>query len=126
MDGGLLLELYTRDGLGTMISTDFYQGIRRAQPADLPYIHEMLRPLEAAGVVLPRSFEQLSLDVNSFRVFEKEGRILACACVTDLGHSEDGVKVEELGAFCVHPSSRSQGLGDSFLDYVEQVRRWIL
>lgn len=30
MDGGLLLELYSRDGVGTMISTDFYEGIRRA------------------------------------------------------------------------------------------------
>ena len=30
MDGGLLLELYTRDGVGTMISTDFYEGIRPA------------------------------------------------------------------------------------------------
>jgi len=30
MDGGLLLELYSRDGVGSMISTDFYEGIRRA------------------------------------------------------------------------------------------------
>ena len=32
VDGGLLLELYTRDGVGdaTMISTDFYEGIRRS------------------------------------------------------------------------------------------------
>lgn len=30
MDGGLLLELYSRDGVGCMISTDFYEGIRRA------------------------------------------------------------------------------------------------
>lgn len=26
LDGGLLLELYSRDGVGTMISTDFYEG----------------------------------------------------------------------------------------------------
>jgi hypothetical protein len=26
IDGGLLLELYSRDGIGTMISTDFYEG----------------------------------------------------------------------------------------------------
>lgn len=30
LDGGLLLELYSRDGVGCMISTDFYEGIRRA------------------------------------------------------------------------------------------------
>jgi len=27
LDGGLLLELYSRDGVGTMIGTDFYEGI---------------------------------------------------------------------------------------------------
>jgi len=26
LDGGLLLELYSRDGVGTMISADFYEG----------------------------------------------------------------------------------------------------
>jgi hypothetical protein len=36
--GGLLLELYSRDGIGTMISTDFYEGIRRATPGDVPAI----------------------------------------------------------------------------------------
>ena len=25
IDGGLILELYSRDGVGTMISTDFYE-----------------------------------------------------------------------------------------------------
>lgn len=38
IDGGLLLELYSRDGVGTMISTDFYEGIRRAGPGDVPAI----------------------------------------------------------------------------------------
>ncbi|CAD7699585.1 unnamed protein product [Ostreobium quekettii] len=120
VDGGLLLELYTRDGLGTMISTDFYQGIRQARAGDLPLIHELLRPLQAAGVILQRSFEQLAAEASSFRVFEQEGRILACACASDLGFSSDGVQVVELGAFCVHPANRSQGLGDSLLDYIEQ------
>ena len=38
VDGGLLLELYSRDGVGTMISTDFYEGIRHAGPLDVPGI----------------------------------------------------------------------------------------
>lgn len=38
IDGGLLLELYSRDGVGTMISTDFYEGIRGARASDLENI----------------------------------------------------------------------------------------
>lgn len=49
IDGGLLLELYSRDGVGTMISADFYEGIRRAGPADAEAIAGLLKPLEDAG-----------------------------------------------------------------------------
>ena len=38
LDGGILLELYSRDGVGTMISTDFYEGIRKAGPFDTTFI----------------------------------------------------------------------------------------
>jgi hypothetical protein len=56
MEGGLLLELYRRDGVGTMISADFYEGIRRAGPLDVPAVQELLSPLEAAGAGLPSAF----------------------------------------------------------------------
>ena len=38
IDGGMLLELYSRDGVGTMISADFYEGIRPARSTDLEAI----------------------------------------------------------------------------------------
>lgn len=40
-----------------------------------------------------------------------------------LGKSPDGVECGELAAFCVHPSYRGSGRGDSLLDYVEQDAR---
>ena len=78
-DGGLLLELYTRDGVGTMISTDFYEGIKPASPAHLDAIEALLAPLVAADVVLPRSREQLIADLPHFTVIERESKVsLAC------------------------------------------------
>jgi hypothetical protein len=59
VDGGLLLELYSRDGVGCMISTDFYEGIRPAGMQDLAAVQELLRPLEERGVLVKRSEEQL-------------------------------------------------------------------
>ena len=38
IEGGLVLELYSRDGIGCMISTDLYEGIRSAAPVDLDNI----------------------------------------------------------------------------------------
>lgn len=50
-------------------------------------------------------------------------QVLACALLQELGASPDGVECGELAAFCVHPSYRGSGRGDSLLDYVEQRAR---
>ena len=38
--------------------------------------------------------------------------------VKPLGRDAEGNKVSELAAFCVHPSYRGSGRGDSMLDYL--------
>ncbi|EFN52161.1 hypothetical protein CHLNCDRAFT_7287, partial [Chlorella variabilis] len=119
MDGGLLLELYSRDGVGSMISTDFYEGIRRAGMQDLASIQELLRPLEDRGVLVKRSEEQLLSELPYFTVLERESKVLGCAAMKPLGRNGEGDEVAELAAFCVHPSYRGGGKGDSLLEYLE-------
>ena len=65
-----------RDGVGTMISTDFYEGIRPAQQVDLNSIEGLLRPLAQAGVTKARSRESLMRDLHSFTVLERESEVL--------------------------------------------------
>nr|QKY14864.1 n-acetylglutamate synthase (NAGS) [Polytomella parva] len=122
-DGGLLLELYCRDGVGTMISADFYEGIRRARYADLYGIQQLLEPLERDGILVRRSREALIELLPNFTVIERDNRILGCALLLELGKSPDGASVAELGAFCVDQEFRGTGRGDSLLDYVEQGAR---
>ena len=38
--------------------------------------------------------------------------------VKPLGRDGEGNKVSELAAFCIHPSYRGSGRGDSMLDYL--------
>ena len=122
-DGGLLLELYSRDGVGTMISADFYEGIRRARATDVDGIQALLAPLEREGVLVKRSKEELAELVANFTVLDREARILGCALLLPLGTTPDGARVAELGAFCVDAAFRGTGRGDSLLDYVEQEAR---
>jgi hypothetical protein len=44
-------------------------------------------------------------------------QVLGCAMVKPLDRDEDGVLVAELGAFCVDPSFRGTGRGDSLFDF---------
>eukprot|EP00798_Chlamydomonas_sp_ICE-L_P014642 gene14642-20678_t len=123
VDGSLLLELYSRDGVGTMISADFYEGIRRALPSDLDSVLALLAPLERAEVLVKRSRDEVAQMLPDFIVVERENKVLACALIVPLGDAADGVAVAELGAFCVDPAFRGSGRGDSMLDYVEQEAR---
>lgn len=88
-------------------------------------MQELLAPLEAAGIVVPRAEEALTAEIDSFVVIEREARVLACAQLRDLGASESGEfeHIAEVAAFCVHADFRGTGRGDSLLDWVEQDAR---
>jgi amino-acid N-acetyltransferase len=120
--GALVLELYSRDGVGCMVSTDFYEGIRAAAPADLAGVEELLAPLVARGVLVARPREALREELRHFVVVERERKLLACASLRPLGAGAGG-ETAELGAFCVHPEYRGAGKGDALLEYLEAEAR---
>ncbi|KAH7331164.1 hypothetical protein KP509_20G018200 [Ceratopteris richardii] len=115
IEGALLLELYSRDGVGTMIASDQYEGTRAAEESDLPKIEELLQPLEESGVLIKRSREQLMRDLESFIVVERDACIIACAAL--FPYYEE--KCAEVAAFAVVPECRGSGQGDKLLDYME-------
>lgn len=115
LDGGLLQELFTRDGAGMMITNLFYEGLRKASIEDIGGILELIQPLEQSGALIKRSREQLELEIKSFRVIEKDGMIIACiACIPDIEH-----KIAEVACVAVHPNFQKCGFGDQLLSAVE-------
>ncbi|KAI5075625.1 hypothetical protein GOP47_0009701 [Adiantum capillus-veneris] len=115
IEGVLLLELYTRDGIGTMVASDRYEGTRLANVSDVPKIEELLQPLEESGVLIKRTREQLSKDVGSFIVVERDASIIACAALLPY-HRE---RCAEVAALAVASECRGHGQGDKLLDYME-------
>ncbi|XP_075654380.1 putative amino-acid acetyltransferase NAGS1, chloroplastic isoform X1 [Castanea sativa] len=114
--GVLLLELFTRDGLGTMVASDMYEGTRMAMVKDLSGIREILLPLEEAGTLVRRTDQELLEALDSFIVVEREGQIIACAALFPFFEEKCG----EVAAIAVSPDCRGQGQGDKLLDYVER------
>ena len=115
VDGGLLLELFTRDGCGTMVTNLFYEGIRAGTIDDIGGILSLIEPLEASGVLVARSREQLELEIAYFNVVEKDGMIIASvACIPD---RENGIA--EIACLAVHPDYQRAGLGNQLLKLAE-------
>jgi amino-acid N-acetyltransferase len=118
-DGALLRELFTRDGLGTMLSAEPYEGLRTARIDDVGGILELLEPLESAGALVRRSRERLETEIERFSVVERDGMIVACAALYPYPSEAMG----ELAALAVHPDYRSGGRGDRLLADMEQKAR---
>lgn len=57
-------------------------------------------------------------ELPHFTVLERESKVLGCAAMKPLGRNGEGAAVAELAAFCVHPSYRGGGKGDSLLEYL--------
>ncbi|XP_062004870.1 probable amino-acid acetyltransferase NAGS1, chloroplastic isoform X3 [Rosa rugosa] len=114
--GVLLLELFKRDGMGTMVASDVYEGTRMARVSDLSGIRQIIQPLEAAGTLVTRTDEELLEALDSYVVVEREGQIIACAALFPFQEE----KCAEVAAIAVSPDCRGQGQGDKLLDYMEK------
>ena len=115
IDGALLSELYTRDGTGTLVTADNYEGLRTATINDIGGIMELIAEQEALGVLVTRSREQLELDIKNFTVIERDGMIIACAALFVF----DKEKAAEITALTVHADYQECGRGDALIQHIE-------
>lgn len=115
IDGALLLELYTRDGVGTLVTAENYEGLRHASIDDIGGIMGLISPLEEQGVLVKRSREQLELDINNFTVIERDGMIIACAALFTFVETQ----AAELACLAVHQDYQEHGRGDDLMQHIE-------
>lgn len=119
VDGALLLELFTREGMGTLISSEQFEGTRPATIQDVGGILELITPLEEEGILVRRSRELLEMEIKQFIVTEREHMIIACAALYPFGDE----KVGELACLAVHPEYRREGRADALLAFIERQAR---
>jgi len=119
IDGALLLELFTRDGHGTLIDRGSYDSLRVARIEDVGGILALITPLETEGVLVRRSRERLENEIDYFVVAERDGAIIGCAALYPFPDERAG----ELACLAVHPDYRRQRRGELLLNYLEQHAR---
>lgn len=113
-DGALLLELFTRDGIGSLISSTSFEDIRRATIDDVGGILDLITPMEQEGILVRRSRELLEIEIDYFSVIERDGLIVACAALYP--YPEDAVA--ELACLAVHVDYRKEGRGDELFQFL--------
>ena len=116
ISGGLLLELFTRDGVGTLLSAAPFDEIHKATVDDIGGILELISPLEEAGVLVKRSREKLEIEIEYFTVMERDHAIIACGAVYP--YPEENLA--ELACLAVDSEYLNAGRGELLLSELEK------
>ncbi len=119
LDGSTLLELFTHDGVGTMITYENLESLREATIDDIGGIIELIEPLEADGTLVKRGRELIEREINYFSVIEHDNVIFGCAALYPF-HAE---AMAEMACLTVNPEVQGQGDGERILQHMEKRAR---
>ncbi|RQO63243.1 amino-acid N-acetyltransferase [Paucibacter sp. KBW04] len=116
VDGALLQEVYTHDGIGTMVVDEKLESLREASSDDVAGIIALIEPFERDGTLVKRDRTEIERDVEVYTVIEHDGVIFGCAALYPYVEA----KTAEMAALTVSPAVQGQGDGDRILKRVEQ------
>ncbi|HEY9281418.1 MAG TPA: amino-acid N-acetyltransferase [Eoetvoesiella sp.] len=119
LDGSVLLEIFTHDGVGTMVVEDTLDDLRPATIDDVGAIVQLIDPLEADGTLVPRGRSVVERDVEQFTVLEHDGVIYGC--VSLMPYLDE--HMAEMACLIVHPEWQGSGEGEILLRHTESRAR---
>ena len=119
VDGALLQEVYTHDGIGTMVVDEKLESLREATSDDVGGILQLIEPFERDGTLVRRERTEIERDIANYTVIEHDGVIFGCAALYPYPEQ----RTAEMAALTVSPLSQGQGDGERMLKRIEQRAR---
>ncbi|WP_298234361.1 amino-acid N-acetyltransferase [uncultured Azohydromonas sp.] len=116
VDGALLMEVFTHDGIGTMVVDEKLESLREATSDDVGGILQLIEPFERDGTLVRRERTEIERDIANYTVIEHDGVIFGCAALYPYPEARTG----EMAALTISPQVQSQGDGERILKRVEQ------
>ncbi len=98
-DGALLLEVFTHDGVGTMVVDEKLESLREATSDDVGGILQLIEPFERDGTLVRRERTEIERDIANYTVIEHDGIIFGCAALYPYPEARTG----EMAALTVSP-----------------------
>lgn len=115
VEGALLKELFTHDGIGSVITQESLENIREARQDDIASIIAIIEPLENAGVLVPRPREILEREIEHFSIMLHDNIVVGCAALYIQKQSQHEPKMAELACLAVRDDQRQWGYGEQLM-----------
>lgn len=113
-DEALLAEVFSNEGIGTLIYANEYQQIRHAMKKDIRSILNLIKDSVANEELVKRTRNSIEKNIQDFYIFETDKNPVACIALHPLGE-----KKGELACLFVSPNYENQGLGRKLIQFVE-------
>ena len=119
VDEGLLAEVFSNEGIGTLIYANEYQGIRPAMRKDIRHITALIKPAVEGDQILKRTRSTIEKHINEYFVFEIDDNIVGCIAVTPY----PGENKAELACLQINPAHEHRGIGTKLAARAEVVAK---
>ncbi len=115
LEEGLLAEVFTNEGVGTLVYANEFQQIRRALKKDVRTILNLTKPSVEVDELVKRTRSSIEKQLADYFIFEIDKNPVACVAL----HSYPEQRKAELACLYVSPSHENQGIGRKLVQFVE-------
>jgi amino-acid N-acetyltransferase len=120
-DEGLLAEVFSNEGIGTLIYANEYEQIRPAKKKDVRAIQQLTKKAVEAEELVRRTRGDIEKNLADYYIFEIDKNPVACVALHVYSTQQKG----ELASLYVDPSHENQGIGRKLIHFVEDKARQI-
>lgn len=119
VDEGLLAEVFSNEGIGTLVYANEYTQIRRAFKKDIRSLLALTKNSVASTELLRRTRSAIERQIQDYYLFEIDRNPVGCVALHPYPESSKG----ELAFLFVSPSHENQGIGFKLMQFVEAKAR---
>ncbi len=119
VDEGLLAEVFSNEGIGTLVYANEYQQIRSAKKKDIRAIQLLTQAAVDSDELVKRSRATIEKSLGDYYLFEIDKNPVACVAL----HIYPEQKKGELACLYVSASHENQGIGRKLIQFVESKAR---
>lgn len=111
---GLLNEIFSNEGVGTLIYGNDYQQIRKATRRDIRLIYNLTRHAVKREELIHRTLQAVEKNIDNFYVFEIDENLIGCV---SLSFYPDRPGLAEVGSLYVLPFYHRRGIGKKLVEF---------
>ena len=119
VEEGLLAEVFSNEGIGTLVHLNEYQAIRRAFKKDARGVYALIKVAIESEELAPRTLGEIERHIGDYYVFEVDGTLAGCIAL----HQYPEQNQAEMACVCVSPKFENQGIGVRLMNFVEEKAR---